>query len=409
MEAEEHSIIESQQDPHAFDKASDSAVHNYIREEIYLRSSNGPHNQELLQGILDSLVANTCVVDNAGTIIAVNQSWTRFAEENNYRLEEREFVETIPGVGRNYFTVCNETSGEDAVIARAAAQGLREVLSGERERFSMEYPCHSPDIHRWFLLTISPIVSQSGGAIVSHFNITEQTELRQANRTLDAFAQSLALAFRSPLEMMRRGLDALLFAEPFAPELQTELRHLTENVNQLDSMVRDLLAYGRIGRSNVLLRPVDLEQTVQEALSHHTVDIRQKRASVSIAKSFPYVLADPVLLTETLSSLISNSLKFVTPGAEPEIVIYAESRPEAVWVWVEDRGIGVDPKDYTSIFAIFRRGEGAGTYPGNGIGLAIVDRSIAQMKGFVEVLPREGGGTRFKLIFPKQTGRSRHR
>lgn len=406
--AEQQDVRESEVSDQASDKANDPVVNKQTIEQIHPHSREHSSGQGV-QGILDALVANICVVDSEGVIIAVNQAWTHFADENNYQLELTEFTETVFGIGRNYFTVCNAASGEDRIIAQGAAQGLKEVLSGERDRFTMEYPCHSPDIHRWFLLSISPIAAPSGGAIISHFNITEQTELRQANQTLDAFAQSLALAFRAPLEMMRKNLNATLSPDSAAAELEAKLHHLTENIDQLDSMVQDLLAYGRIGRSNVFLRPVDLEQSVQEALSHHTAEIRRKNAHISIAKSFPYVLADPVLLTEALSSLISNSLKFVQAGTEPEISIYAENRPEAVWVWLEDRGIGIDPKDLSSIFTIFRRGEAAGLYPGNGIGLAIVNRSIAQMKSFIEVISREGGGTRFKLIFPKQTGKARSR
>lgn len=381
-------------------------MRSYTREEIIVRSAEGLQKSGV-QGILDSLVANICVVDGDGTIVAVNQAWKRFAEENDYRTDEAGFIGTDYGIGRNYFTVCTETAGDDTVIAHAAARGLKEILNGERERFVLEYPCHSPNAHRWFLLTITPIASPMEGAIVSHFNITEQTELRQANQSLDAFTQSLALAFRTPLRFMRTHLDALLAPDSVSTELQTELHQLTKNVDQLDSMVRDLLAYGRIGRSNILLRPVDLDQAVKEALSYHTAEIRQKKARISIAKSFPYVLADPVLLAETLSCIISNSLKFVHPGTEPELVIHAENRPDAVWVWVEDCGIGIEAKDYSSIFMIFKRGEGAAPYQGNGIGLAIVERSMTQMKGFVEVTQREGGGTRFKLIFPKQTPRRR--
>lgn len=386
-------------------------VHTYTREEFFVRSE-GEASGQRVQGILDSLIANICVVDSEGTIIAVNQAWNRFAAENNYKADKGGFIGSAYGIGKNYFAVCNEATGEDITMARAAAQGLKEILNGDRERFSMEYPCHSPEVHRWFLLTISPIVSQLGGAIISHFNITEQTELRQENKTLDAFAQSLALAFRTPLGMMRTNLDSLLFADSLPPALQTNLRQLTENVHQLDSMVRDLLAYGRIGRSNILLRPVDLSQAVQEALSYHAVEIKQKNAHISTAESYPYVLADPVLLAETLSCLISNSLKFVLPGEEPEITIYAENRPDAVWVWVEDCGIGIDPKDHAPIFMIFHRGEGSNSYPGNGIGLAIVERSMKQMKGFIEVLPHKNQqerGTRLKLIFPKRSGRSRQR
>lgn len=361
------------------------------------------NERPLERGILDSLIANICVVDAEGTIVAVNRAWNRFAEENSYVPEDSATETLAYGIGRNYFDICQNALGDDAEAARETAEGLKKILGGSLGRFSIEYPCHAPDQQRWYLLTISPISSEEGGAIISHFNITEQTELRRANEQLDAFAQSLALDFRTPLAKMSSSLHALRGAGTTVPaELQPHIRSLTEATGRLDSMVQDLLAYSRINRLAITLRPVDLGQVVEDALSRFSEIIRNSGARLIIAEEFPRVMADQMLLTDAVAALISNALKFVPSGVSPEISVHAEHHTDAVWLSIEDRGTGIREEDRHHIFNIFQRSRKSEEYSGNGIGLAIVRKSMAQMGGSVEALPRKDGGSCLRLIFPKQ-------
>ena len=354
------------------------------------------------RGILNSLVANICVVDHEGTVIAVNSAWNRFAEQNDYTPEEISDDKALYGIGRNYFDICNNVFGEDAHAAKETAKGLEQVLNGNLERFSLEYPCHSPGQQRWYLLTISPVTADDGGAIISHFNITEQTELRRANAELDAFAQSLALDFRIPLGKMSESLSLLCEASDSIPSnLHSHVQQLTEGTKRLDSMVQDLLAYSRINRSSMNLRPVDLGQAVTDGLQRFSQEIQQSHAQISVAESFPRVMADQVLLTDAVAALLSNALKFVEPDTPPSVSIYTETLPDGICLWIEDQGTGIAENDLARIFNIFQRSQASGKYEGNGIGLAIVAKSMAQMGGSVEALPGEQCGSRLKLMFPK--------
>jgi len=113
---------------------------------------------------LDAIAAHIAVLDNQGTILAVNASWQRFGEENGIR-------DSRFGVGANYFTVCRAAADP---IARAASVGIRDVLSGRRSSFCLEYACHSPDEERWFVLRATPLTDHPGFAVVAHENITER-------------------------------------------------------------------------------------------------------------------------------------------------------------------------------------------------------------------------------------------
>lgn len=116
-----------------------------------------------LQAVLDALPEHVAVLDPAGRITMVNAAWRRFAQENG----DRDLARTGPG--SSYLDVCAGPQDEDA---RRAHDGLSDVLSGRAERFSLRYPCHSPDEQRWFLMHAARMPGQQGGAVVSHVNIT---------------------------------------------------------------------------------------------------------------------------------------------------------------------------------------------------------------------------------------------
>jgi PAS domain S-box-containing protein len=120
---------------------------------------------ESWQGTLDSLTAQIAVLDEHGVITAVNAAWRRFAQSDGAVSDY---------VGSNYIAVCDASPDPQAT---AVAVGLGEILTGARDVFELEYPCHSPSAQRWFLLRASRY--HGSGAlrvVVAHENITERRE-----------------------------------------------------------------------------------------------------------------------------------------------------------------------------------------------------------------------------------------
>ncbi len=118
---------------------------------------------ELADTILDSIAPHLAIVDEAGRIIKVNAAWRRFAAENG-------MPPGRGGVGESYLDICGQ-SGRSDVIARAAADGIKAVVDGKKPDFVLEYPCHSPDQQRWFLMRVRPLQG-TRGAVVSHDDIS---------------------------------------------------------------------------------------------------------------------------------------------------------------------------------------------------------------------------------------------
>ena len=109
--------------------------------------SSNPKTEALLRSTLDSLSAHIAVLDETGTIIAVNQAWRSFAACSGYQGDDH-------GIGTNYLRVCEQSAAVSPDAARTA-KALREVMAGRRREFRMEYPCTGPDGPRWFQLRVT--------------------------------------------------------------------------------------------------------------------------------------------------------------------------------------------------------------------------------------------------------------
>jgi signal transduction histidine kinase len=107
-------------------------------------------------------------------------------------------------------------------------------------------------------------------------------------------------------------------------------------------------------------------------------------------------------MTQVLSNILTNAVKFVARGVRPHVRIRAENvwndpafPNGAVRLWVEDNGIGIPPHAQARLFEIFTRFEDPALYEGTGIGLAIVRKAVERMRGTIGVESEPGKGSRF--------------
>ena len=132
-------------------------------------------SEQLNQAVLNSLTAHIAVLDSEGRIVAVNEAWRRFAEENGAEAGR-------VSVGTNYLQATRAAAERNDSCAREVLDGVGAVLAGERESFRVEYPCHSPEEERWFMLYANALPRERGGAVVSHLDITERVRAEHAAR-----------------------------------------------------------------------------------------------------------------------------------------------------------------------------------------------------------------------------------
>ena len=130
--------------------------------------------RDFSQATLDSLDAHIAVLDQEGTIVAVNWAWHRFASENG---------SSGLGVDENYLEACDGAPAHAAPEAGPVARALQRILAGSLDWYEIEYPCHSPDEERWFSMRAVP--HRAGGSarvVVQHHNITQRVQAERSER-----------------------------------------------------------------------------------------------------------------------------------------------------------------------------------------------------------------------------------
>ena len=126
-------------------------------------------SERFARATIDALTKHICVLDEHGTIIAVNRAWREFAAENGN--PDRHCVTE----GCNYLEVCDRAASRVDPDARQVAAALREIIDGTRNEYTCEYRCDSDMEQRWFLLKATAF--PDGGPrrlVVSHENISQR-------------------------------------------------------------------------------------------------------------------------------------------------------------------------------------------------------------------------------------------
>jgi signal transduction histidine kinase len=226
---------------------------------------------------------------------------------------------------------------------------------------------------------------------------TSTRRLKQVNEELESFVYSVSHDLRAPLRAIQGFAQALLeeHADRLSPSGGEYARRIVAAAERMDMLINDLLDYNRLSRAEIRLQRISLERVVDEAISQLEAEIRRAQAQITVERPMPEVMGHHTVLVQVVGNLLSNAIKFVAPGVRPEVRVWAEERDGQVRLWVEDNGIGIPPEHCERIFRIFERLHGIESYPGTGIGLAIVRKGMDRMGGQAGVESEVGRGSRF--------------
>lgn len=263
------------------------------------------HSREdsLVVSAIDTLPITIAVLDDEGTILQTNRAWSEFATENDLEMHP-------DTVGTNYLAI---TAQGETEHARSAATGLSETLSGDREKFELEYPCHSPDERRWFLMRAVSFTEDGERYVaVAHLDITERYEFRHqleaSNERLEQFAYAVSHDLQEPLRMVTSYLE--LLEQRYAGELDAEadefIEFAVEGATRMEAMIEGLLTYSRVHTQNTLVQPVDLEAVLDDVRAGLERRIEETEAEIR-TDSLPVVEGNASQLRQVFQNLVDNA------------------------------------------------------------------------------------------------------
>jgi signal transduction histidine kinase len=227
--------------------------------------------------------------------------------------------------------------------------------------------------------------------------VNERTaSLREMVMELEALSFSIAHDMRAPLRAMQ-GYATVLISD-HAAQLDGIARAYLERIaaaaRRMDGFIVDILNYSKIVRGALEITAVDAEKLILDIIASYPA-FNCGRADITVETPLPRVLANEAALTQVVSNLLDNAVKFVAPGVRPRVVVRAAKNEGAVRLWFEDNGIGIPSGAQSRLFEIFMRLNRPDAYEGRGIGLAIVRKSVERMNGRVGVESEPGSGSRF--------------
>jgi signal transduction histidine kinase len=218
--------------------------------------------------------------------------------------------------------------------------------------------------------------------------VEERTRhLKETIRSLETVCYNIAHDLRAPNRAIAGFAEALLaqHGAGLDPTAQDCLSRIGAAAQRSDALTLDLLAYGRLGHAELPCTKESLSFHVNQVISNLGADISATGAAIEVSEPLPWVWANPAALQQVLANLVTNAMKFVGEGVKPRVRIRAETAGNYTRLMVEDNGIGIPQEYRQGIFGVFERLDAAQKYPGSGIGLAIVQKSVERMGGRVGV------------------------
>jgi light-regulated signal transduction histidine kinase (bacteriophytochrome) len=200
---------------------------------------------------------------------------------------------------------------------------------------------------------------------------------------LQAFGYSVSHDLLSPLQHVIGYLD--LLQKDAGPSLSKDCqRHMTtviKEANRMKHLINDLLAFSRLGQSEIRKGKVNLDLLVKETVGDFQANTKERNIVWKI-HPMSEVRADRSLLRLVLINLISNAVKFTSKRAKAEIEIgCVPSGDKETAIFIRDNGAGFDPRYAEKLFGVFQRLHGQEEFAGTGIGLANVRRIIQKHGG----------------------------
>ena len=227
--------------------------------------------------------------------------------------------------------------------------------------------------------------------------------LEGTNAELESFSYSVSHDLRAPLRAIH-GFARILLEDHHAkldPEAQRLLGVIDQNTRRMGQLIDDLLAFSRLGRTDVTTGPVDMKELTQLVADEVQRAEAGRNGSLEIQiDPLPPARGDRGLLRQVMSNLLLNAAKFTRGRPSARIEVGSHPNGDEVVYYVKDNGAGFDARYADKLFGVFQRLHSAEEFDGTGVGLAIVKRIVQRHGGRVWAEGAVNQGATFYFTLP---------
>ncbi len=238
-------------------------------------------------------------------------------------------------------------------------------------------------------------------------------ELLHSNTELAQYAYVASHDLQEPLRKIR-VFTGMLRTSQTSEENSTIIEKISSSAERMTLLIQDLLSFSRLLRSETMMMPISLNNTVTAVWNDFELLAKEKNATIEIGE-LPVIEAVSLQMNQLFYNLISNALKFTMAQRAPHIWITSQliTQEEAgkhipkllpfceyYHITVKDNGIGFETRYHEQIFEVFKRLHGRDLYPGSGIGLALCRRIAVNHQGVLYATSETGNGSTFHIILP---------
>jgi len=240
------------------------------------------------------------------------------------------------------------------------------------------------------------------------------SNLLRSNDELSQYAYVSSHDLQEPLRKIQIYSNLLNEEEHLSSKAKINIDRINKSSARMRLLITDLLEFSRVIKSDKMLRPVDLNETIGNIITDFELAISESNAKITIEK-LPKINAIALQMNQLFYNLIGNALKFRDHNKMARITITSKKLdvvehhkylimplPETDYyaIKIRDNGIGFDAKYAEQIFDVFKRLHPKEIYPGSGIGLALCRRIVTNHEGVLVVDSKPEEGATFTIILP---------
>jgi C4-dicarboxylate-specific signal transduction histidine kinase len=363
--------------------------------------------EELNRAVLASLPTPMAILDGRGVIVHLNEAWGELAPSDAVSASHQPFL------GENYLDECRRAEARGCHEAQRAREGIERVLKRRGLPFRYEYQISLPRA-RWYEMRVDPLECETGGAIVTHLDITDrriaELQAEEGRRQVahlsrltmvGELAAAVSHELRQPLAAIRASgaIGARLLRR--APVDIDELGTIFRDIDRDDAHAAAILDHIRelVRKKTPITAPIDLNEVCRHAvrLLQRDAMLRRVELELVLEPCLPETIGDPVELQQVLINLMLNALDAAATSPTSRCVMVSTTwHHSQIEVTVRDSGPGVSPEVrqhlFESLFSPKRHGLG--------MGLSIVHSIVQRHRGRVCVENLAAGGAVFRVFLP---------